>query len=882
MLAERPDPDRLLESIKEEEKAAQRGKLKVFFGACAGVGKTYAMLQAARQKQSEDINVLIGIVETHGRTETSMLLEDLPILPSRKIEYRGKILPEFDVQAALSLHPELIIVDELAHSNVDGSIHAKRWQDVEELLASGIDVYTALNVQHLDSLNDIVAGITGIKVNETVPDQIFDNAEEVTLVDLPPDELLARLAAGKVYIAEAADRAAKNFFRKGNLIALRELALRRTADRVDAQMRAYRSDRAISNLWRAKDRLIACVGEGSGGERIVRETARLAAKLQTDWIAVHVDRQGQENASRKGRFRALETLKVAERLGAETATISGANIVNALSAYARSRNATQLVMGREKRNGITRWFTGTAEKLAETQPDLSVIMIGLGEENPTKEPKRSMHKQFSFWDYVWATLACFATTLLAEALHEYFDLANVIMMFLLAVVLVSIRLGRGPGAWAAMLAVLCFDYFFVPPLYTFGVSDSQYLLTFSVMLFVALAIGQLAAKMRFEARVAGHRERRATALSNLARELSGALQQAQIIEITVRNLETLFQAKVSILLPDARDRIRKVHGESIDESVAQWVYEHQQEAGVGTKTLAAALSRYLPLKAPMRTRGVITLMPNNVEVFDEPEERRLLDACTSQIALALERIHYVEVAQDVLVHMEGERLRNALLAAVSHDLKTPLTAIVGMTGTLERDPSPDVRHELTVAVRKEAEQMSRLVTNLLDMARLQSEGVHLRKDWQSIEEVIGSALNQLKQALLMHHVETSVPADLPLVEMDAMLIERVFVNLLDNAVKYTSPASTIRIAVILSNREIVITVEDNGPGLPFEDSSKLFDAFTRGEVERTIPGVGIGLALCRMIIEAHGGRITASNKPEGGARFRFALPATESPRQEKE
>ncbi len=880
MLPERPDPDRLLDTIKEDEKAAARGKLKIFFGACAGVGKTYAMLQAARQKQSEGNNVLIGIVETHGRAETAVLLDKLPILPSRMLEYKGKTIPEFDVQAALSAHPELIIVDELAHSNLEGSIHVKRWQDVEELLEAGIDVYTALNVQHLDSLNDIVSGITGIKVRETVPDHVFDHADEVSLVDLPPDELLSRLAAGKVYVPDAAARAAKNFFRKGNLIALRELALRRTADRVDAQMRAYREDRAISALWRAKDRLIACVGEGPGGERIVRETARLAAKLQTDWIAVHVDRR--ESTARHQRRQALDSLKLAEQLGAETATIPGANIVEALASYARSRNATQLVMGRKKRSRFHQHFTGTAEKLAESQPDLTVILIGLGESKPLARTNRNTHGSSSFTDYIWATLACLGTTALAEALLRVFDQANVIMVFLLTVVLVSLRYGRGPGAWAAFLAVACFDFFFVPPLYTITVNDTQYILTFAIMLVVALIIGQLVAMMRFETHVASHRERRATALSNLARELSGALQQEQILEITIRNLETLFQAKIGILLPDRRDRMRVVHGDSLDESVAQWVYDHQQEAGSGTKTLAAATARYLPLKAPMRTRGVLALMPERIDIFQEPEERRLLDACTSQIALALERIHYVEVAQDTLVQMEGERLRNALLAAVSHDLKTPLTAIVGMASTLERDPPHAIRDELVTAVRKEAEQMSRLVTNLLDMARLQTSGVQLRKDWQSIEEVIGSALHQLKHVLAHHRVETSVPSDLPLVEMDAMLIERVFVNLLDNAAKHTPSGSVISISATLSNREIVVTIEDNGPGLPFDDHTKLFDAFTRGEVERTVPGVGIGLALCRIIVEAHGGRITAANKPEGGAQFRFALPATELPKQERE
>lgn len=881
MTPERPDPDRLLESLKEQEAAAQRGKLKVFFGACPGVGKTYAMLLAARERQAEGVNLLIGVAETHGRRETLQLLDGLPLLPSRKIEYRGRVLPEFDLEAALAAAPTLIIVDELAHSNVPGSRHAKRWQDVEELLAAGIDVYTTLNVQHLESLNDIVSGITGVRVRETVADHVFDRADEVILVDLPPEELLIRLAAGKVYMPHAASQAAKNFFRKGNLIALRELALRRTADRVDEQMRAYRADQAIATVWEARERLIVCVGMGKRGEKLVREAARLASKLQADWIAVHVDDPEPSAQAQRGRRQALEVLKLAERLGAETLTIPGADVAEALTNFARVRNATKLVVGRTLRKGPSRWFSGVANQLAETHPDLDVVLIGLekGGSKPA-QPHQTVPQPWS--GYLWATLACTGATLVAAGLLRFFDLANVVMLFLLTVVLVSIRFGRGPGAWASLFSVICFDFFFVEPRGSFSVHDGQYLFTFALMLLVALTIGQLAAKLRLEARVAVERERRAMALANIARQLSGALKQEQIVNITETSLAPLFDAKVTLLLPDLLDRVHPHGDHPSDEGVAQWVYDHQQEAGLGTSTLSAAKARYLPLKAPMRTRGVCALEPRHPEVFDEPEERRLLDACLAQIALALERVHFVEVAQEALVSMEGQRLRNALLAAVSHDLKTPLTAIIGLAGTLERDPSPQIRHELTSVIREEAEQMHRLVINLLEMARLQSGGTELRKEWHSIEEVVGSALHQLRLPLSRHGVRTDVPTDLPLVEFDALLIERVLVNLLENAAKYTASGSHIRISARHTGTELVVTVEDDGPGLPSKDPERLFEPFTRGGSEPALSGVGLGLALSRIIVEAHGGKIQAENRLEGGARFRFILPAGIPPEPEEE
>jgi two-component system sensor histidine kinase KdpD len=873
----RRDPDRLLADIKEEEAQARRGKLKVFFGACAGVGKTYAMLNAARQRLQEGVDVLVGVVETHGRRETAKLLEDLPLLPPQKVEYRGRLLGEFDIDAALQRAPQLIIVDELAHTNVDGARHAKRWQDVEELLAAGIDVYTALNVQHLESLNDVVGSITGIRVWETVPDRFFDQASDVILVDLPPDELLERLADGKVYVPEQAERAAKNFFRKGNLIALRELALRRTADRVDSQMRAYRADRAIANVWQARERLIVCIGPGPAGDKLVRSAARLASDLKADWIAVYVETPALLRLSKPDRQCILDHLRLAESLGAETASLAGSNLIGTLTAYARSRNANKLVVGRPAQlPWHQRWRARFVDTLTRRASDMDVYVVGI--ETPVHVKTPETHPAGVKWrNYLWATLACVVTTIVAAGLLRIFDKSNVVMVYLLTVVGISIRFGRGPGAWAAALSVLLFDFFFVPPRFSFAVSDVQYLFTFALMWVVALIIGQLAAKLRFEATIANLRERRAQALASLSKELSGALVSEQVVEIANRHVSGMFHSDAATFLPDGKEIIQMAGASLtppvIDSAVAQWVYDHQQAAGCGTHTLSAAASHYLPLKAPMRTRGVLALQAANFNFLAEPEEKRLLDTFASQIALALERVHYVEVAQDALVSMEGERLRNSLLSAISHDLRTPLTALVGLASTLaEGDPPEPVRSDLARAIQLESQQMSELVTNLLDMARLQVGGVNLKKDWQSMEEIVGSSCAKLTRVLAAHQLTVTIPADLPLCECDPILMQRVIVNLLDNAAKFTAPGSTIAITAATEGDKMKIVVEDNGPGLPPGQEIKIFDKFTRGEIESNKPGVGLGLALCKAIVEAHGGKIFAENGANGGARFTFTLP----------
>ncbi|PLK47478.1 sensor histidine kinase KdpD [Uliginosibacterium sp. TH139] len=881
MTDQRPDPDRLLAALERESEQAARGRLKIFFGACAGVGKTYAMLNAARQKLAEGADVLIGVVETHGRSETAALLEGLPLLPRREVAYRGRTLAEFDLDAALGRKPSLIVVDELAHTNIEGSRHRKRWQDVEELLAAGIDVWTALNVQHLESLNDVVGSITGIRVHETVPDQVYERADEVSLIDLPPEELQSRLKAGKVYLGDAAERAADNFFRTGNLIALRELALRRTADRVDAQMRAYRADRAIDRVWQTRDRLIVCIGPGTGGETLVRNAARMASHTQAEWIAVSVETPDMAGESESHRGRRRNALKLAASLGAEVCSLSAVNAADALVRFAINRNAGKLVLGRARRGVWQRLLhPSLLDRLALLEHELEIVVVGLPHhENRKEAPERRL--PVNWRGYVWAIVICATTTAFAALLLSVFDLANVVMVFLLAVVGVALRFGRGPGALAACLSVASFDFFFVPPRLTFTVNDTQYVFTFLLMLVVALVIGQLAAKLKFEAVMAAEREHRSAQLAELSRALSAALSTEQIVDVALQNLAGIFQARVSILLPDAEAKVRPAHApdsDFVDLAVAQWVFEHEQEAGRGTATLPAAKARYLPLRAPMRVRGVLGLLPGHGLVLDEPAITRQLETCISQIAQALERVHYVEVAQEALVSMESERLRNSLLAAVSHDLRTPLTGLVGMADTLAARPSrPPEEQEMIQGMRDTAHRLTALVSNLLDMARLQTGRIEVKRDWCAIEEVIETASRQLSVQLASHQLETRIEPDLPLCEFDPVLIERVLVNLLDNAIKYTPAASHIRISAELAGRMLQVSVDDDGPGLPTGPTERLFAKFERGDTESAQPGVGLGLAICRAIVSAHGGHIEAHNRANGGASFSFSLPLGEPP-----
>ncbi|KQZ42525.1 two-component system sensor histidine kinase KdpD [Duganella sp. Root1480D1] len=880
---DRPDPDALLAQMQEQERKAARGKLRIYFGASAGVGKTYAMLSAARKLQAAGQQVLVGVIETHGRSETAALVEGLPLLPLRAVAYRGKTLNEFDIDGALAQRPPLILIDELAHSNAPGSRHPKRWQDVEELLEAGIDVFSTVNVQHLESLNDVVGGITGIQVNETVPDTVFDAADEVVLVDIPADELLARLKGGKVYHAQQAERAAQNFFRKGNLIALRELALRRTADRIEDDVRAYRVEQSIDVIWKTGASVLALVGPRSGCEQVVRSAARLAGQLGTEWHAIYVETPALQRLFAAQRERILKTLKLAQDLGATTAVLSGSDIAASAVEYAREHNLSRITIGRAHRTWP--WRRSHIRSLAAHAPDIDLIEVAVSEREALPSPEAAVDAEEDaqrlksrLAGYAVAAGSSLGMALLATPLLPYFDLANIAMLFLLVVLLVAVRYGRAPSVLATCVSVACFDFFFVPPRFTFAISDLQYLITFGVMLAVGLITGHLTAGLRFQARVASYREARARALYEFARELSGALQTEQIFETTARFVQGTFRAKATLLVPDAEGRLHLPSGVAVpaalDQGVAQWAFDHAESAGLGTDTLPASPLFYMPLVAPMRTRGVLAIEPAQRRWILIPEQRQHLDTFAALAAIALERVHYIEVAQEALVNMESERLRNSLLAALSHDLRTPLTSLVGLSESLAHSRPPLAQQQLEAAqsLHDEALRMSALVANLLDMARIESGELKINLQWQPLEEVVGSALRHSGLQLKEHKVSTQLALELPLLRFDAVLIERVLCNLLENAAKYTSPGSSIVIYAVRRGEFVRVMVYDNGPGLPRGREEAIFEKFTRGEKESSKPGVGLGLAICRAIVEAHGGTIAADKSPLGGAAIVFTLP----------
>ena len=883
MTDSRPDPDRLLAKLKDEEIQARRGKLKLFFGASAGVGKTYAMLSAARVQQQQGIDVVIGVIETHGRAETEALLAGLPAIALKEVRYRDRVLKEFDLDATLARKPDLVLVDELAHSNVQGSRHAKRWQDVEELLDAGIDVWSAMNVQHLESLNDIVTGITGIRVWETVPDKVFDATDEVVIVDLPPDDLLLRLKEGKVYLPQQAERAVRNFFRKGNLIALRELALRRTADRVDSEMLQYRRNLQAAPVWQTRESILLCIGPDERSEKLVRTTARLSAQLGVPWHCIYVETPALQRLPAETRQRILELLKSAEDNGAVTAVLSGSDLAATIVRYAHEHNLPRVVLGRETGRLRGLWRRRLAESVGALADDLDILQVALSARDgvASRGRRTSVHEKDAIdWaSYAWSALICGAVTLAVAPLAPILASANLVMIFLAAVVGVAVRFGRGPAVLASLLTVGMFDFFYVPPRFSFTVSDAQYLLTFFIMLVVALLIGQLTAGLKFQARVSRLREERVRAMYAMSRDLSGALMPEQIAEIDARFMKSEFGAPAALMVADLQDRLHEpVHSagqpEGLDVGVAQWAFDHDEAAGHGTNTLAASPVLYIPLKAPMRMRGVLAIGAGNAARLAGPEQRRLLDTCASLLAISLERIHYVDIAQTVTVQMESERLRNSLLAAISHDLRTPLAALVGMSESLAMMKLPATSPELETAhrIKDAALRMNSMVGNMLDMARLQSGSVQLNRQWQPLEEVVGTSLKTMASVLENRRVTVALADDLPLVDIDAVLFERVLCNLLENAGKYTPAGSPIDIRAQPSGDQVVVTVDDVGPGLPKGKESAIFDMFERGRKESATPGVGLGLAICRAIVEAHGGKIRGETKPQGGARFTIELP----------
>lgn len=877
---QRPDPDKLL----EQAATPHRGKLKIFFGACAGVGKTFAMLSEAQRLRAQGLDILIGVAETHGRQETAALLAGLATQPSRRIHHRGRLVTEFDLDAALARHPALILMDELAHSNAPGSRHPKRWQDVEELLEAGIDVFTTVNVQHLESLNDVVSGVTGIQVRETVPDPFFDAADEVVLVDLPPDDLRQRLHEGKVYIAGQAERAIEHFFRKGNLIALRELALRRTADRVDDQMRAWRDRQGEEKVWHTRDAILLCIGHGSGNEKLVRTAARLAAKFGSVWHAVYVETPQLHRLPENQRRAILSALRLAQELGAETATLAEQAEDKAILRYAREHNLGKIVIGRRSHR---RWFNRDtfADRLAQRAPDLDLLIVALDDKPAALPAKTPDNRAFTEkWRIqlrgcLVAVLLCALITFIANQWLPDFDAANLVMIYLLGVVIVALFYGRWPSVLATVINVVSFDLFFIAPRGTLAVSDVQYVLTFAVMLAVGLLIGNLTAGVRYQARIARYREQRTRHLYEMSKALAVGRTPQDIAHTSQQFIHSTFHARSLILSPDREGALRPLTPVSgmtpWDEAIARWSFDKGQPAGAGTDTLPGV--PYLIL--PLQHQGVAIVEPSNLRQLMIPEQQRLLETFTLLVANALERLALTASEEQARLASERESIRNSLLAALSHDLRTPLTVLFGQSEILTLDLAAEgSRHAPQASeIRQHVLNTTRLVNNLLDMARIQSGGFNLKKEWLTLEEVIGSALKTLEPGLGGRHIALDMPDPLALIHVDGPLFERVLINLLENAGKYAGRKAQIGIHASVTPEQLQLEVWDTGPGIPAGQEQAIFDKFARGNKESAIPGVGLGLAICQAIVEVHGGTITAHNRPEGGARFCVTLPRDTPP-----
>jgi two-component system, OmpR family, sensor histidine kinase KdpD len=885
----RPSPEALLAAANQEG----HGRLKIFLGAAPGVGKTYEMLLAAQAKRREGIDVVIGVVETHGRRETEALLEGLAVVGRREVEYKGHRLAEMDLDAILKRRPQLVLVDELAHSNAPGSRHPKRYLDVEELIAAGVDVYTTLNIQHVDSLNDVVAKITRIRVRETVPDQVLDAADEIELVDLTPDDLIQRLREGKVYVPQQAERAVRHYFQPGNLTALRELALRRTAQRVDDQLLSHMRAHAIAGPWPAGDRVLVCVSEAAQTPELIRYGKRIADRLHAPWSAIYVETARTTRLSDAERDRIADYLRLAERLGAQTMTIPGSKIADEVIAYAEANNITQIVIGKSNRS---RWFEmlhgSVVHDLVRRSGSISVHVISAdaGEAPPASVPSGTVAtlrpaEPLKYWSYGAAAGAVAVALGIAEMIGNFIGLQSVSLAFLMAVLAAAIIGGLWPALFACLLSVLAYNFFFLPPLYTFSVADPENGVALFFFAMVALIISNLTAATRVQIIAARGRAKTTAELYAFSRKLAGIGTLDDLLWATSYQVSSMLRVSSVLLLPDRETgSLTLASGyppeDTLDEAdmaAASWCWDHNHPTGRGSDTLPGGKWLFLPLRTGSGPVGVIGILRDAPGPLLTPDERRLLDALADQAAVAIERVALARGLAEARVQAETERLRAALLTSISHDLRTPLASIIGTVSSLRSYPDkyqPRERDELLATLQDEAERLNRFVGNLLDMTRLEAGAMELKLDLVDVGEIVGVALERASNVIARHRVEVDIAADLPMLRLDAILFEQVLFNLLDNAAKYAPVGTRIDVQARRDGSTVALEVRDEGPGIPPADLERIFDKFYRVQAQdRRRAGTGLGLAICRGFVEAQGGRIDAANRRDrSGAMFTIRLP----------
>jgi len=887
---ERPSPDALLAETRREG----RGRLKIFLGAAPGVGKTYEMLSVARRRRAEGIDVVVGIVETHGRTETMALLEGLPLLPRLRVHYRGRDFEELDLDALLARKPKLALVDELAHTNVPGSRHEKRYQDVDELLNAGIDVFTTLNVQHIESLNDLVERITGVKVRERLPDRVLETAEEIELIDLPPEELTKRLREGKVYVPEEAQRAVENFFSRGNLLVLRELAMRMAVERVDADLQSYMRARAIEGPWPARGRILVCIGADQQAEQLVRLGKRIADRRQLPWTTLHVQTSRAEELRESQREYLQAAFTLAEQLGARAESINGSGIASEVLAYAATQNVTEIVVGRSRRRlAQLRLRPALAWALLERGNDFEITVASQADDaraKDTSSTERSVIRPLHIRPYAESAIAVALATGVAWILDQYLGIGDVSLVYLFAVLIAAIRHGLLPGLFASVLASLAFNFFFTDPRFTLQVTSPDNLLSILFFLLVSVIGGNLAARLRAQIRITRESAEQSGLLFDFSRRIAGAVSAEDLLRATCQYLtETLdFESIALRAYRDAGlgDPIGVTEPPAlidIDRGAAEWAAAHGEPAGSGTGTLPASWWLFAPLGTAQRPIAVIGLNLGAKRASLTPEQRRLFFSMRDQAATALERILLTEDVKRAQLISESDRLRSALLSSVSHDLRTPLASIIGSASGLKElgdNASPAARRELTTTILEEAQRLNRFVQNLLDMTRLGHGALTPRSDWCDLRELIGRARARLDQPLHEHRLEVTIATDAEIVYADPALLEQVIVNVLDNAAKFSPPGSRVDIAASVLADDIVIAVTDEGPGIPPAERERVFDMFYRvRHRDQRRPGTGLGLAICKGFVEAMGGHIAVRAGREGhGTRIEISLPRREPPR----
>jgi two-component system sensor histidine kinase KdpD len=885
----RPSPEALLASAQREG----QGRLKIFLGAAPGVGKTYEMLSSAKARKAEGLDVVIGVVETHGRKETQGLVDGFEIVPRRMVDYKDHVLDEMDIDAILARSPALVLVDELAHTNAPGSRHPKRYLDVEELLSRGIDVYTTLNIQHVESLNDVVAQITRIRVRETVPDSIVDRADDIEIIDLTPTDLIKRLEEGKVYLGKTAKRAIANYFSPGNLTALRELALRRTAQRVDEQLLSHMQEHAIPGPWAAGERILVCIDESAGAAALIRHAKRQADRLRAPWSALHVETPRAAALPEAAKTRVANALRLAAQLGGEGVVLPGLDVTGEILRHAAASNVTQIIVGKPVKPRWREWLgASVSHELIRRAGDIGVHIVALREQQPDEAGAiAALGKAgFSSGPYLYAAAYVAVALGAAQLLSQIMDLRNIALVFLTAVLASAVTSGLRPALLASVLSALALNFFFIAPLYTFTVGDPENAVALAFFLLVAFIASNLTARVQRQADAARQRARTTEDLYLFSKKLAGTGTLDDVLWATAFQIASMLKVRVVILMPEEGSlAVRAGYPPDdtlvdADIAAARWAWEHDRPAGRGADTLPGAKRLYLPLRTGRTAVGVIGLDNDGEGPLLSPEQQRLLDALADQAAVAIERIQLVADVDRARLTAEADRLRSALLTSISHDLKTPLASIMGAAGTLRdyRSALPEEdRTDLLATVIDESERLNRFIANLLDMTKIESGAMEPNAALVDVAEVVGSALRRAAKIAAGHRVETDLPGDLPMLRLDPVLFEQVLFNLIDNAAKYAPAGSAIAIRARQESREVLVTVTDEGPGLPPADLERVFDSFYRvRKGDQVRAGTGLGLAICRGFVEAMGGTITAANRTDrSGAVFTIRMPADAQPNQ---